>query len=81
MGGVWESLKPLTHRDLGSHQGGDVPKAVVEDFKQVAGFGSGDWVAHPVIENEQIHPCQAGGQSLKKAIQVGLGLMVFSSLA
>lgn len=51
MSGVREARKPLTHRDLGSHQGGDTPKAVVEDFEQVAGFGSRDGIAHPIIKD------------------------------
>ena len=75
MSGIGESRKPLTHRDLGSHQGGDTPKAIVEDFEQVAGFGSGDGIAHPVIEDEQVYFCQAGEQGVERAIQVRLGQM------
>lgn len=70
--GSGEARKPITHRDMGSNQDGDVAQAVVEDFEQVAGFGSGDGIGHPVIEDEQIYSCQAGEQGGKRAIQVDI---------
>jgi hypothetical protein len=65
MSGVREARKPLTHRDLGSHQGGDTPKAVVEDFEQVAGFGSRDGSAGGVARgarggSARISDCKLG---------------------
>jgi hypothetical protein len=32
--GSGEARKPITHRDMGSNQDGDVAQAVVEDFEQ-----------------------------------------------
>ena len=73
MGGVGEARKPISNGNLGSNQGGDMPKAVVEDFKQVASFGNRDGIAHPVIEDQQIDLGQAGQQKGERAIQVRLG--------
>lgn len=58
MRGIWESLKPLTYRDLGSNQSRDTPKAIFEDLEQVAGFGNRNGVAHPFVEDEHVDLCQ-----------------------
>jgi hypothetical protein len=60
MSGVREAGKPLTHGNLGTYQGGDMPKAIIKDLEQITGFRSRDGIAHPVIEDEQIDLCQAG---------------------
>ncbi len=73
MGGVGEARKPVSHRDLGSDQGGDTPKAVIKDFKQVAGFGSRIGIAHPIIKDEKIDFGQTGEQNGERAVQVRLG--------
>ena len=73
MSRVRESLEPLIHRDLGSDESRASSEAVIENFEQIAGFGSRDGIAHPVIQDEQIELGQAGEQIGERAIQVRLG--------
>lgn len=46
--------EPISHGDLGSHQGGDAAEVIVEDFEQVAGLSRGRRIAHPIVEDDQI---------------------------
>ena len=73
MSRVWESLKPLVHRDLGSDKSRATSEAIIEDLEQVAGFGSGDGIAHPIIEDKQVDLGEAGEPGGERAIQVRLG--------
>jgi predicted RNA-binding protein len=73
MSRVRESLKPLIHRDLGSDESRAASKTIIEDLEQVAGFGSGDGIAHPIIEDKQVDLGEAGEPGGERAILVRLG--------
>ena len=73
MSGVRKFLKPLINRHLGSDESRATSKAIVEDLEQVAGVGSGDRIAHPIIEDKQVDLGEAGEQGGERAILVRMG--------
>lgn len=72
-GRVRETGEPIGNRNLGGDEGGDAPEAIVKDFEQILGLGSGNGVAHPIVKDEQIKFGQAGQEGREGAILARLG--------
>ena len=73
---VWESGKPVCDGDLGRDQGGNPSITVVEDFEEILGIGGGEWVAHPIVKDEQVQFGEAGEQGGIGTVQVRLSQLV-----
>ena len=43
---------PVGHGDLAGEDGGGVSEAVIKDFEQILGPRDGNFIAHPVVEDE-----------------------------
>ncbi len=65
---VWDAQVPVRDRYLGSDEGGGMPEAIVENFKDILGILNGDGVAQPVVEDEQVDLCQGAQQAGVRAI-------------
>jgi len=67
-GRVWDAQVPVRNGDLAGDEGGGMPEAIVENFKDILGILNSDGVAQPVVEDEQVDLCQGAQQAGVRAI-------------
>lgn len=70
---VGDASMPLSHGDLGGDQGGGSSVAIIHDFQEVLGLGAGQWVAQPVVQDQEVDASQGLQELGIGAIDVGQG--------
>src|SRR5689334_21805215 len=58
-GGIADVGVPVVDWQLAGDDGGSAAVPIVDDFQQIASLLGGEWCQSPVIEDEDLHACQA----------------------
>jgi len=70
--GVGNTLMPVCDGELCHHHGGAAAVAIVHDLEQIARLHRSEWIAEPVVEDEQTDLGERIEQSWVRAVGMGM---------
>ena len=70
--GVGDALMPIGDGKLSYHHGGAAAVAIVHDLEQIARLHRSEWIAEPVVKDEQTDLGEGVEQPRVRAVGVGM---------